>query len=113
MPGPVAGMFFYLYPKAFVRFICKIVLNTDTPDAQGLARWVGELTATGDARSSRTEVALGFSQSPKFEAANTAPGLKEAFRPGTFPVKSRSYQTRIKTSVKSAISLSENWMVTP
>lgn len=53
----------------FVRLLYRNVLNTDTPDAQGLARWTGEL----EGGASRAEVVLGFSQSPQFTAETAAP----------------------------------------
>lgn len=55
-------------PEAFVRLLYQNVLNEANPDAAGLARWVGELTAEGDARLSRAEVVIGFSESPQFTA---------------------------------------------
>jgi len=47
--------------EEFVTLLYRNVLDT-TPDAQGLARWTGDL-ANG---ASRAEVVLGFSQSPQF-----------------------------------------------
>jgi hypothetical protein len=60
---------------AFVRLLYQNVLNVDTPDAEGLARWTGQL-ANG---ASRAEVVLGFSQSPQF-TAKTAAALKTWMR---------------------------------
>jgi cytochrome c5/Ca2+-binding RTX toxin-like protein len=45
----------------FVTLLYDNVLGT-TPDAQGLARWTGEL----ESGANRAEVVLGFSQSPQF-----------------------------------------------
>ena len=50
--------------EGFVTLLYQNVLGRD-PDAQGLARWTGDLA--GDA--SRAEVVRGFSQSPEFRAA--------------------------------------------
>jgi hypothetical protein len=58
-----------------LRLLYQNVLDVDTPDAQGLARWTGEL-ATG---ASRAQVVLGFSLSPQF-AAETAADLKTWMR---------------------------------
>jgi cytochrome c5 len=55
---------------AFVRLLYDNVLGT-TPDAQGLARWTGEL----EGGATRAQVVLGFSQSPQF-TAETAADLK-------------------------------------
>lgn len=64
-----------LTEEAFVRLLYSNVLNNDTPDAAGLARWTGEL-ANG---ASRAEVVLGFSQSPQF-TAQAQPLLKAWMR---------------------------------
>ncbi|MCJ7873332.1 DUF4214 domain-containing protein [Phaeobacter sp. J2-8] len=57
-----------LTDEAFVRLLYSNVLDNDTPDAAGLARWTGEL-ANG---ASRAEVVLGFSQSPQFNQETKA-----------------------------------------
>jgi hypothetical protein len=54
--------------EAFVRLLYQNVLNNDNPDAQGLARWTGEL----DEGTSRATVVSGFAESPQFIAETTS-----------------------------------------